>query len=115
MRRSPASSTGAPSSWTSRTTIPEATLFRPPISILARWRARDAARPWGSIRVMGLTRLSPFIPGPGPVEVKIEFTPEGLERRILTPGEGVEKIDSRTWVFRGKDILEAWFKFGLSF
>jgi len=51
----------------------------------------------------------------GPVEVKVEFTPEGMERRLLMPSDGIRKIDSRTWVFRGKDIVDAWSKFGLGF
>jgi len=24
----------------------------------------------------------------------------------------VERLDERTWVFRGKDIVDAWLKFG---
>ena len=45
----------------------------------------------------------------GPVEVKVEFTPRGtpdFQRR-----EGVERINDRTWVFRGKDIVDAWLKY----
>jgi len=45
----------------------------------------------------------------GPVEVKVEFTPRGTHAFRL--GEGVERLDDRTWTFRGKDILEAWLKF----
>lgn len=45
----------------------------------------------------------------GPVEVKVEFTPRGtpdIERR-----DGIERINDRMWVFRGKDIVEAWLKY----
>ncbi|MBI1940830.1 MAG: M55 family metallopeptidase [Acidobacteria bacterium] len=45
----------------------------------------------------------------GPVEVKIESTPRGS--RSYRPREGVEQVDDRTWVFRGKDIVEAWLKY----
>ncbi|MBI3684344.1 MAG: M55 family metallopeptidase [Acidobacteria bacterium] len=47
----------------------------------------------------------------GPVELKVEFTPEGQSKIRHQPGGGVEQIDSRTWVFRGSTFLEAWFKF----
>ena len=45
----------------------------------------------------------------GPVEVKVEFTPRAtpdIERR-----DGIERINDRLWVFRGKDIAEAWLKY----
>ncbi|HLW79437.1 MAG TPA: M55 family metallopeptidase, partial [Terriglobia bacterium] len=45
----------------------------------------------------------------GPVEVKVEFTTEA--HRTFTPRAGVEQIDARTWVFRGKDIRDAWLKY----
>lgn len=41
----------------------------------------------------------------GPVEVKVEFTPHGTP--VLRPHEGVERVNEQTWVFRGKDILDA--------
>jgi hypothetical protein len=31
---------------------------------------------------------------------------------IFRPREGVSKVNARTWVFRGKDIIDAWLKFG---
>jgi D-amino peptidase len=46
----------------------------------------------------------------GPMEVKVEFTTRG-EANIHVR-EGVERLDERTWVFRGKDIVDAWLKFG---
>jgi D-amino peptidase len=45
----------------------------------------------------------------GPVEVKIEFTPRGT--RLHQPREGVERLNDRTWVLRGKDFVEAWQKY----
>jgi D-amino peptidase len=45
----------------------------------------------------------------GPVEVKIEFTPPGTPRFL--PREGVERLNERTWVFRGNDIVDAWEKY----
>ncbi len=48
----------------------------------------------------------------GPVEVKVEFTPPGTT--TFRPREGVERLNDRTWVFRGKDIVDAWLKY-LSF
>ena len=46
----------------------------------------------------------------GPVEVKVEFTTRG--ETVVRPGEGVERVDERTWVFRGKNIVDAWLKWG---
>ncbi len=46
---------------------------------------------------------------PGPVEVKVEFTPRGTQS--FRSREGVEQINARTWAFRGKDILDAWLKY----
>ena len=41
----------------------------------------------------------------GPVEIKVEFTPPGT--KLLPPREGVERLNDRTWVFRGKDVVDA--------
>ena len=59
-----------------------------------------------------MQRLAEFRPYkiPGPVEVKVEFTPTAA--RSFEPREGVERVNDRTWVFRGKDIMEAWLKYG---
>jgi D-amino peptidase len=64
-----------------------------------------------------MERLSEFQPYriEGPVEVKIEFTPEGQARWQAVRREGVEQMNSRTWTFRGKDIIDAWFKFAQTF
>jgi D-amino peptidase len=45
----------------------------------------------------------------GPVEVKVEFTTRASA--TFGPREGVEQLNARTWVFRGKDILDAWLKY----
>ncbi len=58
-----------------------------------------------------LAKLGEFKPYTvsGPVEVKVEFTPRGTE--TFRPREGVEQVHARTWVFRGKDIVDAWLKY----
>jgi D-amino peptidase len=58
-----------------------------------------------------IERLGEFKPYriSGPVEVKVEFTTRGV--RNFSPREGVEQLDERTWVFRGKNIVEAWLKY----
>jgi D-amino peptidase len=58
-----------------------------------------------------MERLAEFKPYPtsGPVEVKVQLTPKGTAS--LDPTPGVEQLDERTWVFRGKDIIEAWLKY----
>jgi D-amino peptidase len=58
-----------------------------------------------------IERLSEFQPFrvSGPVEVKVEFTPRGTSR--FRPREGIEQLNDRTWVFRGKDIVDAWLKY----
>lgn len=65
---------------------------------------RDAAR-------RALERLAEFKPYRviGPVEVKVELTTKG--NRNFRSREGVEQLNDRTWIFRGKDITEAWLKF----
>jgi len=45
----------------------------------------------------------------GPVEIKIEYTPWGTG--LHQPREGVERVNDRTWVLRGKDAVEAWQKY----
>jgi D-amino peptidase len=58
-----------------------------------------------------MERLGEFKPYKiaGPCEVKVEFTTRGEE--TFLPREGVERLNERTWVFRGKDIVEAWLKY----
>jgi hypothetical protein len=43
------------------------------------------------------------------VEVKVEVTTRASA--TFGPREGVEQLNARTWVFRGKDILDAWLKY----
>jgi D-amino peptidase len=45
----------------------------------------------------------------GPVEVKVQFTTRGVE--YFRRREGVEQVDERTWVFHGKDLMDAWLKY----
>ena len=57
-----------------------------------------------------MERLSEFKPYKveGPVEVKVEVTVEG--QGIIRPRDGVEPLNARTTVYRGKDIVDAWLK-----
>jgi len=59
-----------------------------------------------------MERLGEFPPFriSGPIEVKVEITTRGEPG--VRPREGVERVNERTWVFRGKDIVDAWLKFG---
>ena len=59
-----------------------------------------------------MKRLGEFHPYPpsGPAEVKVEFTTAA--GRVYEPREGVERVNERTWAFRGKDIMDAWLKYG---
>jgi D-amino peptidase len=59
----------------------------------------------------GLERLAEFKPYrvSGTVEVKVELTTKGS--RSFRPREGVQQLNDRTWIFRGKDIMDAWLKF----
>jgi len=58
-----------------------------------------------------MERLAEFKPYKmtGPVELKVESTTRGTME--FRPQSGVEQINDRTWVFRGKDIVEAWLKY----
>jgi len=59
-----------------------------------------------------MERLGEFQPfrTSGPTEVKVEFTTRG--EAAIRPREGVERLNERTWAFHGKDIVDAWLKFG---
>jgi D-amino peptidase len=67
---------------------------------LIREKARRAVERLGEFKPYKIT---------GPVEVKVESTPRGTEQ--FNPREGVEQLNDRTWVFRGKDIVDAWLKY----
>jgi len=58
-----------------------------------------------------LERLADFQPyrTSGPVELKVEFTTRGEPN--IRPREGVDRLNERTWAFRGKVIVDAWLKF----
>jgi len=76
------------------------TLSHPAACALIREKARRA-----------IERLAEFKPYKmaGPAEVKVEFTTRGTSS--FRSREGIEQVNDRTWVFRGKDILEAWLKY----
>jgi D-amino peptidase len=44
-----------------------------------------------------------------PVEIKVEYSTVGT--REISPREGVERLNDRTWVIRGKNFMDAWYKF----
>jgi len=44
-----------------------------------------------------------------PVEIKVEYTTVGT--REITPREGVERVNDRTWLIRGNNFMDAWYKF----
>ncbi len=74
-------------------------LSHPAACALIREKARRA-----------MQRLPEFKPYKiaGAVEVKIEFTVESTP--VYWPREGIERINERTYVYRGKDIVDAWLK-----
>jgi D-amino peptidase len=45
----------------------------------------------------------------GPVEIRDENTTRGTNR--WSEGNGVHRVDERTWVFQGKDFMDAWRKY----
>ena len=59
-----------------------------------------------------VTRLHEFKPYriEGPVEVKVEFTTSAAPGPRI--GRASERLDERTLIYRGKNIIDAWFKFG---
>jgi D-amino peptidase len=75
-------------------------LSHPAACALIREKARRAMERLGEFKPYTIS---------GPVEVKIESTTRGVHS--YRPREGVEQLDERTWVFRGKDIIEAWLKY----
>lgn len=68
---------------------------------LIRQKARYALEHLGESR--------PFLVS-GPVELKVEYVTNAAHH--FAPREGVEQVDERTWVFRGKDLMDAWLKYG---
>ena len=76
-------------------------LPHPTACALIREKARRA--------LQRLAEFKPYTMMSGPVEVKIESTTRGVHS--YRPREGVEQVDERTWVFRGKDIVDAWLKY----
>jgi D-amino peptidase len=76
------------------------TLSHPAACALIRAKTQRAMERLGEFRPYKLE---------GPVEVKVEFTTRSGHNFL--PQEGVERVNDRTWVFRGKDIIEAWLKY----
>jgi D-amino peptidase len=57
------------------------------------------------VAIERITEIKPYKIS-GPVEVRVEF-PEARKVRLLP---GVEQVNERTWIFRGKDIVDAYLK-----
>jgi D-amino peptidase len=59
-----------------------------------------------------IKRLAEFKPYrvAGPVEVKVEFATSGAPGPAL--GRASRRVDERTVVYTGKNIIDAWFRFG---
>jgi D-amino peptidase len=75
-------------------------LSHPAACALIREKAQRAIERLGEFRPYKIT---------GPVEVRVEFTTAA--GRVYDVREGVERVNERTWAFRGKDIMDAWLKF----
>ena len=75
-------------------------LSHPAACALIHSTARDA--------MQHLEQMRPYTLA-GPVEVKVEFTTAGTHS--FRSGDGVERLNDRTWVFRGKNIMDAWTKY----
>jgi len=76
-------------------------LSHPAACALIREKAQRAIERLGEFRPYKIS---------GPVEVKVEFTTAA--GRVFELREGVERVNERTWAFRGKDIMDAWLKYG---
>ena len=76
-------------------------LSHPAACALIRAKAERAMERLGEFRPYKIS---------GPVELRVEFTTTGV--RVFEPREGVERVNERTWAFRGKDIMDAWLKYG---
>ncbi|MGH9450687.1 MAG: M55 family metallopeptidase [Terriglobia bacterium] len=61
---------------------------------------------------VSMQRLPSFKPYmvTGPADVKVEYVSPAVTPDFK-PGPGIERIDSQTWDFKGKDFISAWLKF----
>jgi len=75
-------------------------LSHPAACLLIRQKAQRAME---RLRVFKPYKVS------GPVEVKVEYTTNHVP--VMRPREGVERLDERTYVYRGNDIIDSWLKF----
>lgn len=59
-----------------------------------------------------MQHLASFKPYPvsGPAEVKVEYVSPAATP-AFKPGPDIERVDSTTWLFKGKDFMSAWLKF----
>ena len=75
-------------------------LSHPESCALIRQKAQLAMERWAEFKPYRTSE---------PAEVKVEFTTKG--NRNFRSREGIEQLNDRTWIFRGKDIVDAWLKF----
>jgi D-amino peptidase len=78
------------------------TLSHPAACSLIRQTARRAMSRMGEIQPYRIE---------GPVELKLELTTEGVDTWFVQPQDGVKQLDERTWLFQGKNFIEAFLKF----
>ena len=78
------------------------TLSHPAACSLIRETARRAITRLGEIQPYRIE---------GPVELKVELTTEGVDTFSIQPQDGVKQLDERTWLFRGKNFIDAFLKF----
>lgn len=70
--------------------------------------ACDLIRQKARLAIKHLSQMKPY-PMKGPTEIKVEYTSPSTPNFLPRPG--VEQVDGRTWIFRGKDFIDAWLKF----
>lgn len=57
-----------------------------------------------------MEKLAEFKPSKvsNPVRIKVEFTVQSTP--VFWPQPGVERLDERTYLYQGKDFLDAWLR-----
>ncbi|MGH9395800.1 MAG: M55 family metallopeptidase [Terriglobia bacterium] len=72
----------------------------------------DAVKTIKGTAYVAMQHLSSFKPYAvsGPAEVKAQYVSPAVTP-AFKPGLGIERIDSETWDFKGKDFISAWLKF----
>jgi D-amino peptidase len=74
--------------------------------VLPPVRARELIRESACRAVQRADQISP-LSFEVPVEIRLRYTSTHLAERRVSDGDRVERIDGRTVVFRGQDVMEA--------